>query len=55
MCLIICRLRQALRGNEVDTSQYFAAFAKAIPHETFDNPQNLQRIVMQARMESHLA
>lgn len=44
----VLRLRAALRDNPSDASRFFAANMKVTPREAFFNPQNIQRIIMQA-------
>jgi flavin-dependent dehydrogenase len=43
------RLRAALRGNQEDTGQYFAVNAGVILPEVFFAPENIQRILSQAK------
>jgi flavin-dependent dehydrogenase len=43
------QLRAALRGDQEATNQFFMASEGMIPRETFFNPENLQRIMAQAK------
>jgi flavin-dependent dehydrogenase len=41
----VLQLRAALRDRPADTTQFFKAWARMIPHEEFFNPANLERIL----------
>ena len=45
----VYQLRAALRGNQADTNRFAMAREGMIPPEEFFNPENLQRIIMQAQ------
>jgi flavin-dependent dehydrogenase len=45
----VYQLRAAVRGNSEDTKRFILATQGTIPREEFFNPQNMQRIMSQAR------
>jgi 2-polyprenyl-6-methoxyphenol hydroxylase-like FAD-dependent oxidoreductase len=42
------RLRQALRGNPVDTTRFIMAREGMIPAQEFFNPENMERVISNA-------
>jgi flavin-dependent dehydrogenase len=45
----VLQLRAALRDRPADTTHFFKAWARMIPHEEFFNPGNLERLLGQPR------
>lgn len=50
----LLRLRSALRGNQEDTKRFILAREGWIPPENFFNPENLERIFVNAGRRSVL-